>query len=68
MLHAMSALFTPLKLRDVTLSNRIVISPMCQYSSVDGLAAPWHMLHLGSLAVSGAGMLCLEATAVDCTG
>ncbi|MBC8087459.1 MAG: NADH:flavin oxidoreductase/NADH oxidase [Phycisphaerae bacterium] len=64
----MSALFTPLQLRDVTLPNRIVISPMCQYSSTDGLAAPWHMLHLGSLAVSGAGMLCLEATAVEPDG
>lgn len=68
MLHAMSALFSPLQLRDVTLPNRIVISPMCQYSSVDGLAAPWHMLHLGGLAVSGAGMLCLEATAVEPEG
>ena len=64
----MSTLFSPLQLRDVTLPNRIVISPMCQYSSVDGLAAPWHMLHLGSLAVSGAGMLCLEATGVEPDG
>jgi len=64
----MSALFSSYTLRDVTLPNRIVISPMCQYSSTDGLAAPWHMLHLGSLAVSGAGMLCLEATAVEPEG
>lgn len=64
----MSTLFTPLQLRDVTLPNRIVISPMCQYSSTDGLAAPWHMMHLGHLAVSGAGMLCLEATAVEPDG
>lgn len=64
----MSTLFTPLKLRDVTLPNRIVISPMCQYSSTDGLAAPWHLVHLGHLALSGAGMLCLEATAVEPEG
>lgn len=64
----MSALFTPLQLRTITMPNRIVISPMCQYSAVDGCATSWHMMHLGSLAVSGAGMLCLEATAVEPDG
>ncbi|MGV3711088.1 MAG: NADH:flavin oxidoreductase/NADH oxidase [Gemmatimonas sp.] len=64
----MSALFEPLHLRDITLPNRIVISPMCQYSSVDGLAMPWHLMHLGNLSLSGAGMLCLEATAVEADG
>ncbi|MEO7998830.1 MAG: oxidoreductase, partial [Gemmatimonadaceae bacterium] len=64
----MSALFTPIQLRDVTLPNRIVISPMCQYSSVDGCATSWHTVHLGSLALSGAGMLCLEATAIEADG
>jgi 2,4-dienoyl-CoA reductase-like NADH-dependent reductase (Old Yellow Enzyme family) len=64
----MSILFSPYTLRDLTLSNRIVISPMCQYSAVDGAAQPWHMIHLGHLALSGAGMLCLEATAVEAEG
>lgn len=64
----MSALFSPFTLRDVTLANRIMVAPMCQYSCVDGLASAWHMLHLGSLAISGAGMLCLEATAVEPEG
>lgn len=64
----MSVLFTPLELRDITLPNRIVISPMCQYSAVNGEATPWHLVHLGSLALSGAGMLCLEATAVEPDG
>ncbi len=64
----MSALFSPFQLRSVTLANRIVVSPMCQYSSEDGKAAPWHMIHLGHLALSGAGMLCIEATAVEAEG
>lgn len=64
----MSALFSPFSLRDVTLPNRIVVSPMCQYSAVDGRATDWHMIHLGSLALSGAGMLCIEATAVEPIG
>ena len=53
----MSALFTPIALRGLTLRNRIVISPMCQYSATDGEAAAWRMIHLGSLAPSGAGLL-----------
>jgi 2,4-dienoyl-CoA reductase-like NADH-dependent reductase (Old Yellow Enzyme family) len=64
----MSALFSPFTLRGMTLPNRIVVSPMCQYSAVRGEATAWHMIHLGSLALSGAGMLCLEATAVEPDG
>ena len=61
----MSALFQPLALRSVTLTNRIVVSPMCQYSAIDGAANDWHLIHLGHLALSGAAMLCIEATAVE---
>ncbi len=57
-------LFTPLALREVTLRNRIVISPMCQYSAHDGLANDWHLCHLGSFAKGGAGLVFAEATAV----
>ncbi len=64
----MSALFSPFTLRSVTLPNRIVVSPMCQYSAERGEATAWHMIHLGSLALSGAGMLCLEATSVEPEG
>src|SRR5215471_17609647 len=64
----MSALFTPLTLRSVTLPNRIVVSPMCQYSAERGEATAWHMIHLGHLALSGAGMLFIEATAVEPDG
>ena len=53
----MSTLFSPFALRDLTLANRIVVSPMCQYSAKDGAATAWHMIHLGNLALSGAGML-----------
>ncbi|EDK59448.1 oxidoreductase, FAD/FMN-binding [Burkholderia mallei JHU] len=65
---AMSALFSPFTLRGVTLPNRIVISPMCQYSAENGEARAWHMIHLGHLALSGAGLLCIEATAVEPDG
>ena len=64
----MSVLFSPFHLRDLTLPNRIVVSPMCQYSADDGCATDWHMMHLGSLALSGAAMLCIEATAVEAVG
>ncbi|WP_089341993.1 NADH:flavin oxidoreductase/NADH oxidase [Burkholderia singularis] len=64
----MSALFSPFTLRGVTLANRIVISPMCQYSAEHGRAGAWHLIHLGHLALSGAAMLCLEATAVEPDG
>jgi NADPH2 dehydrogenase len=64
----MSTLFSPLKLRDITLRNRIVISPMCQYSAENGAATAWHMIHLGHLALSGASVLFTEATAVEPEG
>ncbi|WP_102947180.1 NADH:flavin oxidoreductase/NADH oxidase [Stenotrophomonas sp. VV52] len=60
----MSQLFSPVSFGPLQLSNRIVIAPMCQYSSTDGLANDWHRQHLGQLAQSGAGLLILEATAV----
>jgi len=63
-----SSLFTPFDLRTLTLANRITVSPMCQYSAIDGAATDWHMTHLGTLALSGAGFLCLEATAVEADG
>lgn len=62
--RAASALFQPLALRGLTLANRIVISPMCQYSAVEGCATDWHLLHLGAMLTSGAGLFILEATAV----
>ena len=63
-----NALFEPIHLRGLTLENRIVVSPMCQYSAVDGDATDWHLIHLGHLALGGAGLLILEATAVDPVG
>ena len=60
----MSKLFTPLQMRSLTLRNRIVVSPMCQYSCADGLPNEWHLVHLGSRAVGGAAMVIAEATAV----
>jgi NADPH2 dehydrogenase len=63
-----SVLFSPFKLRGITLPNRVVVSPMCQYVANDGAATPWHMIHLGTMALSGAGMLCIEATAVEAIG
>jgi 2,4-dienoyl-CoA reductase-like NADH-dependent reductase (Old Yellow Enzyme family) len=60
----MSRLFTPFALGPLALANRIVIAPMCQYSAHDGSASDWHMIHLGQLALSGAGLLIVEATAV----
>ncbi len=61
----MSLLFEPVSLGDLELENRIIIAPMCQYSAVDGNAQDWHMIHLGGLAMSGAGLMILEATAVS---
>jgi 2,4-dienoyl-CoA reductase-like NADH-dependent reductase (Old Yellow Enzyme family) len=61
-------LFTPVEIGGVTLPNRIVVSPMCQYAAVDGSAQPWHQVHYGMLAMSGAGLLCLEATHVEREG
>ena len=65
---SVSRLFEPLTLRALTLPNRIMVSPMCQYSAVDGNAGAWHQAHLGSLALSGAGLVCVEATAVTPAG
>jgi len=59
---------TPLPIREITLRNRIAVSPMCQYSSEDGFANDWHLVHLGSRAVGGAGLVCMEATAVEPRG
>jgi 2,4-dienoyl-CoA reductase-like NADH-dependent reductase (Old Yellow Enzyme family) len=59
-----SKLFSPLSIKSITLKNRIVISPMCQYSSIDGFANDWHLVHLGSRASGGAGLIIQEATAV----
>jgi len=64
----MSHLFAPLTLRSVTLANRIVVSPMCQYSSQDGFVNDWHLVHLGSRAVGGPGLILMEATAVTAEG
>ena len=64
----MSALFHPLRVRDVNLRNRIVVSPMCEYSAVDGIVQPWHLVHLGSRAVGGAGLVIAEASAVSVDG
>src|ERR1700692_1987227 len=61
-------LFAPLASRGVTLPNRIVVSPMCQYSCVDGFATDWHLVHLGSRAVGGAGLVMSEASAVTPEG
>ncbi len=64
----MSKLFSPFELRSITFRNRIFVSPMCQYSSHDGLANAWHLVHLGSRAVGGAGLVMVEATAVSPEG
>jgi 2,4-dienoyl-CoA reductase-like NADH-dependent reductase (Old Yellow Enzyme family) len=64
----MSRLFSPITLGDLVLENRIVVSPMCQYSADDGCASDWHLTHLGMLANSGAGLMVVEATAVERRG
>lgn len=64
----MPHLFEPLTIRGVTLRNRIGVSPMCQYSSVDGFATDWHLVHLGSRAVGGAALVPTEATAIEPRG
>ena len=63
-----SKLFAPMSIGRLVLDNRLVVSPMCQYSADDGSANAWHMMHLGSLANSGAGLLMVEATAVEQVG
>ena len=64
----MSALFAPIELRRLKLANRIMVSPMCQYSAEDGSATDWHFTHINNLALSGAAMFCLEATHVEDIG
>ena len=63
-----SQLFSSIKIKELTFKNRIVISPMCQYSSIDGFANDWHLVHLGSRASGGAGLIIQEATAVSPEG
>jgi 2,4-dienoyl-CoA reductase-like NADH-dependent reductase (Old Yellow Enzyme family) len=64
----MSKLFSPIKIQNIELKNRIVVSPMCQYSSINGFPSDWHLVHLGSRAVGGAGLILTEATAVSPEG
>ncbi len=64
----MAHLFSPLKIRSIELKNRIIVSPMCQYSAEDGFANDWHLVHLGSRAVGGAALVITEATAVSPEG
>ncbi len=64
----MSKLLSPIKIRNIELKNRIAVSPMCQYSSNDGFPTDWHLVHLGSRAVGGAGLIFTEATAVSPEG
>ncbi len=64
----MATLFTPLRLRNVEFRNRVFVSPMCQYSSHDGVPTDWHMVHLGSRAIGGAGLVIVEASAVSPDG
>ena len=61
-------LFDPARLRGLALANRVVVSPMCQYSAVDGCATDWHLVHWGQMLMSGAGMFTIEATAVTAEG
>ena len=64
----MSLLFSPHAVGPLTLKNRVVIAPMCQYSAVEGAPQPWHVQHLGRLAISGAGLVIVEATGVEAAG
>ncbi|MFT7532962.1 MAG: 2,4-dienoyl-CoA reductase-like NADH-dependent reductase (Old Yellow Enzyme family), partial [Gammaproteobacteria bacterium] len=64
----MSDLFSPITIRDITFSNRVVVSPLCMYSAVDGMAQPWHFAHLSTFARGKAGLVFAEATAVEAEG
>lgn len=64
----MSLLFSPIELGKTRLANRIVVAPMCQYSAVNGDATDWHLMHLGNMAMSGAGLVIIEATAIEPQG
>src|SRR5882757_6064380 len=67
-LPPMSALFSPIRLRELKLRNRIMVAPMCQYSAQNGEANDWHFTHINNLALSGAAMFCIEATHVEAIG
>jgi 2,4-dienoyl-CoA reductase-like NADH-dependent reductase (Old Yellow Enzyme family) len=64
----MPHLFDPLRIKDITLRNRIGVSPMCQYSYEDGFSNDWQVVHLGARAVGGAGLIIAEATAIEPRG
>jgi len=64
----MAKLFSPIKIKGITLKNRIIVSPMCQYSAIDGFANDWHLVHIGSRAVGGASLVIMEATAISPEG
>jgi 2,4-dienoyl-CoA reductase-like NADH-dependent reductase (Old Yellow Enzyme family) len=64
----MALLFEPITIRNITFKNRLIVSPMCQYSSIDGFADEWHLVHLGSRAIGGAGLIFTEAAAVTAEG
>ena len=63
-----SALFSPITLRGLTLPNRVVVSPMCQYASNDGSATDWHLMHLGGFSLGAAGLVIAEMTNVSAVG
>jgi len=63
-----SQLFSPIHLGNLELSNRIIVAPMCQYSAKDGSMNDWHLMHLGQYAVSGAGLVIVEASGVEAQG
>lgn len=63
-----SKLFSPLTIRDVTFRNRVMVSPMAQYSAVDGMVTEWHYTHFAKFAMGGAGLVCMEATKVERRG
>ncbi|MEO6852108.1 MAG: oxidoreductase, partial [Mucilaginibacter sp.] len=64
----MAHLFSPITIKSIEFRNRIVVSPMCEYSSIDGFANDWHLVHLGAFAVGGAALVITEATAVSAEG
>ena len=61
-------LFTPIQLRQLEIQNRVMVSPMCQYSATEGSPGPWHHMHLGQFAASGVGLLCIEMTNIEAAG
>ena len=63
-----SQMFSPIEIGSLTLDNRIVVAPMCMYSANDGTMTDWHLMHLGQFAVSGAGLVLVEATGVEARG